>query len=592
MDLTNKPPVPDCNTFHQLSADHLDQSPSALVDSPTQASITLLRDKFFDEPIPRSSAAKIFAVIDRWNAAQPISKLPLELIAHIVTLGFPITAHYVDVGRPRHYMKALASLATISSMWRNTIIGTPSLWGLLSTHLPPHINRISLERSGTCPLMIVVVSWTNVPNLSKPDELLDIALPHRNRWMHVQLGFIPLARVMEYLTSAAPRLESFSLSVHLRGAAHLGPVDLFGGYAPSLQDVRVVGARIVLGSEVFRGLRKLSLDTIEGELISADQVVAILSASPGLELLEIEDVKVGFTRLPPSSTRTPIQLPHLKKIRLEDICIEAVGNILPFIRVPNCTSFQLLDVFQESDDPFDTTDFLSRSFGHFDSFIRSILAFHGSSQLSLYPELVQWLCKGPEYDEPPYFNFEVPSRMNISIPWISQFLGSELLMPTHELSVTFKLYQVDAENIAGLKTLALLPNVQTFQMDFTLPTTVGTILDLLGDASAHARGPAFPCLKTFRLDGACGRSLRDLGTMLMHRYGESGQSVTGPPSICIILAPPFGWQPADIRLQFEVLRRIRTTHGVESVTLISHFGPEGSPACICDDASGEYRNPV
>ncbi|KAG8967389.1 hypothetical protein FRC05_002099 [Tulasnella sp. 425] len=102
MDLTNKPPVPDYTTFHQLCAEHFDQSPSALVDSPTQESITLLRDKFFDEPIPRSSAAKIFAVIDQWNAAQPISKLPLELIANIVTLGFPITHYFEDVGECCH----------------------------------------------------------------------------------------------------------------------------------------------------------------------------------------------------------------------------------------------------------------------------------------------------------------------------------------------------------------------------------------------------------------------------------------------------------------------------------------------------------
>ncbi|KAG8967390.1 hypothetical protein FRC05_002100 [Tulasnella sp. 425] len=368
---------------------------------------------------------------------------------------------------------------------------------------------------------------------------------------------------MEYLTSPAPRLETFDLSADLQNRTHLEPIDLFGGYAPSLLDLSVFGAPIVLGSKVLRGLRKLSLDTIGGKLISADQVLAILSASPGLELLEIES-----------------------EITFDDLFIEVVGNILPFIRAPNCTSFQLLDVFQESDDPFNATDFLDQSFGHFEPFVRSTLAFHGSSQLSLYSGRMEWLCQGPTSDTPPYFSFEIPSKMNISIPWISQLLGSELLRPTHELNVTFRLHQIDAENIAGLTTLALLPNVQTFNVDFTLPTA-GTILDLLGDANTPARGPAFPCLKFFRLNGTRGRPLRDLETMLMHRYGESGQSVTGPPPIRIILAPPFGWPPSNTRLQFEDVRRIRTTHGVESVTLITPFGPEGMPACIYDDAEQE-----
>ncbi|KAG8943901.1 hypothetical protein FRC04_002442 [Tulasnella sp. 424] len=590
LDLTDKPPIPDYTTFHQLCAEHLDQSPSALVDSPTQESIAVLRNKFLHESTPRSSAARMFAVIDQWNAAQPISKLPLELIAHIVALGFPITHHFGDRGGrlPYFYMEAISSLATISRTWRNAIIGTPSLWGLLSTELPPHINRISLQRSGTCPLMVTVLSWPNEP--SSADELLDIALPHRDRWSHVDLGFIP--RVREYLTSPAPRLETLDLLVDHQTATDLEPIDLFGGYAPSLQDISIYGGYIEFGSEVFRELRRLRLDSIQNESIPADQVLAILSASPLLELLGIVGVKLGFTPLPPSSTRTPIQLPHLKSIAFNNVCVEALGNILPFIHAPNCDSFRLY-AFRKSDDPFDAADFLNQSFLHFDAFLPSILAFHGSSQLYLLRNSIKWLCNAPGSNTPPYFSFQIPFKMDISIPWISQFLGSEQPKPAHELSVSFTLQHVDDEKLAGLRTLSLLPNVRSFGMDCRLSSAL-VILCLLGDPSKDVRAQAFPRLKELRLGGTYGGRLQNLEAMLMRRYGESGRSARGPP-IRIVLRPPFSRPlcgPSHTRLQFGDLRRIRTTHGVESVTLTSPFRPEGMPACIYDDASGEYCNPL
>ncbi|KAG8967388.1 hypothetical protein FRC05_002098 [Tulasnella sp. 425] len=433
--------------------------------------------------------------------------------------------------------------------------------------------------------MIVVIAWTH--NLLAPDELLDIALPHWDRWVHVRMSLESLTRIREYLTSPAPRLETFNLSAYVN---HHEPIDLFGGSAPSLQDITVCGARAVWDSEVFRGLRKLKLDTIENELISADLFLAMVSASPGLELLSIIDTKVGFTRLPPSSTRTPVQLPHLKSIILNRVCVETVGSILPFIRASDCDSF-LVATFRPGNS-FNGTDFLSRTFDHFDSLIRSTLAFRGSSQLYLLPDSIQWLCNAPGSDAPPSFSFRIPLKMNTSVPWISRFLGSELPKPAHELDTTVQIQDINAETTAGLKTLALLPNVRSFRMDYLLPSGV-EILHLLGDLNKDARAHAFPRLKEFRLEGVSyGRPIQDLEDMLKRRYGELGQSVTGPPPMRMVLVClPLGELPQR-RLQIGDLHHIRTAHGVESLKLISDFGPEGMPACIYDDARRESCHPL
>ncbi|KAG8903590.1 hypothetical protein FRC01_009139, partial [Tulasnella sp. 417] len=193
------------------------------------------------------------------------------------------------------------------------------------------------------------------------------------------------------------------------------------------------------------------------EWISAGQILALLAASPLLESFSIGVSDVGSSLIGSPSTGTPIQLPNLKKLDLDGIAVEVVGNILPFIRAPNCEVFQL-DAFRWNDDPFDATEFLTRSLGHFDAILRSILYFHSSSQLSLFQDHAQWLCKPPKKFDAQYFSIDIP--IDSSVPWVADVLGQGV-DPAHRLTVFFR--DVNAENITGLKRLSLLHNVQTLQ---------------------------------------------------------------------------------------------------------------------------------
>ncbi|KIO16645.1 hypothetical protein M407DRAFT_33707 [Tulasnella calospora MUT 4182] len=248
----------------------------------------------------------MLATISQWNAAQPISRLPSEIVSHIAALGISITDYHKGLEdiSPISYMKYLASLAMISGIWRNTIIGTPSLWGPLSTDPPLHINRMSLERSGTCPLIVETGYWEK--SLSTDSEVLELALPLWNRWSHAILESRSGGEVLERLSSASPSIKV--VYVDAGWVRNPAAIKLFGGCAPRLQEISFAGVQVMWDPETFRGLRKLVLGNVSEDFMLPDNVLAILAANPLLELLDI--VGEGYEPLPsppPPSTRAPTE---------------------------------------------------------------------------------------------------------------------------------------------------------------------------------------------------------------------------------------------------------------------------------------------
>ncbi|KAG8910422.1 hypothetical protein FRC01_006345 [Tulasnella sp. 417] len=552
--------------------------------------MTLLRDEALNQSTLPSSDAELHALVDQWNTAQPISQLPPELISHTVALGFPITSYF---GKSREglacrYLKTLASLSAISGTWRKAIIGTPSLWGLLSTNLPLHINRISFERSGSCPLLLEISpSRFRRGSLSDADELLDMTLPHWNRCSHASLWLLTLDRIMAHLSSAAPSLERFHLWTDPFNLPDSTPINLFGGCARRLQDVLIYGMPMVWDSEVFRGLRKLSLEQLCDGAISVDDVLGLLTVSPLLEWFDIADSEVEpsrFSAAAPTWT-LPVQFLSLKTIKFDNIRVGAVGNILQCIRAPNCEAFWLVADGQ-IDNPFDPNEFLDQSLGHFSAFMRSTLDFYGSSKLCLLRDRIQWICSSPQGLDPPYFSVDISAiKLNSSIPWIAQLLGQGVDQ-AHRLTAFSKLVELDAENLAGVERLSLIPNVRTLKM-YVARQSTELIFSLLGGTNETIQSSAFPGLEVLQLASASEWPFLDLERMLIRRYGEPRR---GACPMRIVLTPALSNPlsgPGNKRIQFDHIVRIRTSPGVESVTLESSFGQDGMPACIYDDAPGK-----
>ncbi|KAG8917421.1 hypothetical protein FRC01_002462 [Tulasnella sp. 417] len=533
-------------------------------------------------------------MVDQRNSAQPISQLPPELISHIVALGFPIPSYFGESRKPQPcpYLKILVSLTAISRIWRNAIIGTPSLWGLLSTNQPLRINRISLERSRSCPLMIEIGPFVQ-PTWTKANELLDVALPHWNRWSHASLWLPNLDQIMAHLSSEAPSLERFHVWTDPAGFPNPTPINLFGGYAPRLWDVWVLGLPIIWDSEGARGLRRLSLQHLHHGVISVDDILSLLTVNPLLESFDIMHSAIGASRLKAPSTRIPpVQLLNLKTIKLQHIPVGVVGNILRCFRAPNCEVFRL-QADGKPDNPFDADEFLDQSLGHFNAFLRSTLDFRRSSQLHLYQDHIQWICSSPRIFDAPSFSINISAiKMNSSVPWIAQLLdqGTDHAL---RLSVFPSLFEIDEEDLAGLESLSLIPHVRTLKMYPGLRQSTQFILDLLGGTNEVTKSSTFPGLEVLQIECISERGLLDLESMLMHRYGEPGRGVMGAGPIRIVVKLPLRDSPggqSDERIQNDHLVRIRTLPGVESVTLESTFHQDEMLASIYDDDLGDGSN--
>ncbi|KAG9019293.1 hypothetical protein FRB90_004300 [Tulasnella sp. 427] len=586
----DKPSLLDQTAFHDLCVNYLDSRDLGRKFPPTRELLTLLRQKILKGPGPNPSTS-ITELISRWNAAQPVYKLPPELIALIVTFELPvfITLKASDKYVAVLYMKEMAALASVSRMWRETIIGTSRLWGILSTLLPPHINHLSLKRSAECPLTIQATEWPDETQSTSTDDLLDMALPHWSRCSNAQFHRIPLPRLLGHLEAPAPLLDALLLWGSPRQLQE--PIDLFAGHAPNLRDVEVYRVRILVNPDVFRGLCHLVLQSVKNA-IPLDSLFTCLTASPALEWLKLSCLDILPASLPPQE---PIVLLHLGVIIVEDLSSEFVVQILPFIRAPTCKHLTLRTYGQIDEQSFGETYYLDRCLLHFDSLFRLTLASVGSSEVSIDINHFLWNTIDSRfvssYSPPdPYFFITLPCRrLAPVISFISPFLSPPSEQP-YELSLIEVGWGYDyADDPVGLDALVRLPNVTTLKLED--PSAFELVLGLLGGSTEGAmRSPESPVLNELRLHEGSEWKLSELERMLERRYAESWEGEEELPPISVVLQIPISrlerWPGLNVR--FDDLARIETMRGVKSVRLeaVRMRGGDGILACIYDEDLG------
>lgn len=135
---------------------------------------TVVFDGIPKAPSMRIVKANSPPLLDKQSIGSAIGKLPLELVSYIAKLR--LLQSYS--GRP--HMEALYSIRMISRIWRNAIDSTPSLWGVISSNVPLHVNTTAVERSGTCPLDVYVTPYTSRSYRTQADQ-------YRGIWS-LQLG--------------------------------------------------------------------------------------------------------------------------------------------------------------------------------------------------------------------------------------------------------------------------------------------------------------------------------------------------------------------------------------------------------------------
>ncbi|KAG8943897.1 hypothetical protein FRC04_002438 [Tulasnella sp. 424] len=544
---------------------------------------TALLDETDKEPSMQSAEASPIPLPDGWIASPAIGKLPLELLSYIAKLSLP------KFHSSRERMTALYSLRMISRMWRNAIDTTPSLWGVISSDVPLHVNTTAIQRSGNCPLHVYIEERTwesHGIQESRFTELVELAAKEIRRWSTVTLLIPTYDDCSKYLSSPAPLLQNLSVTM-VCDDKPATPMDFFAGVAPKLEKLEVNMLHMDWASPFIQGLRELNLGGMSDEQISAQQLLDILASTPLLDTLCIEYATLVHHPQPLPTSHAVIQLPNLQNIRLHVIDVEAVELILSSIRAPSCTSLGIWLEGEETDDP----NLPERALGHFDDFQRRTLSASKESIIRFCDEDMQWESSSASPDYLAWFDVNIPySAAADGIRWATRVIGLGAQELVHDLELTLAHESLDDEDLAAYYSFSRCQSVTRIVIDDNHAPT-DPILDLIGTWRESGDGtepqPAFPGLKSLELASWDEWTLDDLEVLVGRRFGGSEDIRNGKvPKLRIILQPLY---PDDVnvpKLDLIQLQRLRAARGVESVTREFAKNTRGTLAVVYDDDTG------
>nr|GAT57809.1 predicted protein [Mycena chlorophos] len=225
------------------------------------------------------------AIHDRLSAyTYPVHSLPSEVVSEIFLRYIP---PYPGCSRLLGYLSP-TNLGHVCRLWRQIAHSTPALWRAMEiTVSPSSVEKLPawLQRSATLPLSILLngVLSDSVDN----DAILDLVLPHRERWQYLAIAIIvldaesiPKTQIQGYF----PALRALDVS-RLLGSpvgSIIGSLQA-PGLSTALLDLGDSDSRVQLQSFLpWAHLTRLALKFLVGP-----EVVEVLRLSPNLVHLHI-----------------------------------------------------------------------------------------------------------------------------------------------------------------------------------------------------------------------------------------------------------------------------------------------------------------
>ena len=264
------------------------------------------------------------------NVLVPINKLPPEILTHICALA-------------PHATSDLAHLcAQVCRYWRSTLLASPSLWNVIHTKDPLHV-EVHLVRSGKVPLEVYFHKGSPV------DRFCQKVVPHMDRFrsLHLCVCVDDCEQILDSLNGGCGMtlLHGFYFakgSIWLRLSAPM--MEKISSFAANITTLSLWNVNTHLSSLTFPRLLSFSLvihHGFEGPHIS--DVVGFLRNSPMLKWLYLRSARYPHADADDAGTHIePVVLQHLE-------CAELGGgppspspnfppyikvDLLPYLRVP------------------------------------------------------------------------------------------------------------------------------------------------------------------------------------------------------------------------------------------------------------------
>lgn len=256
----------------------------------------------------------------------PLRRLPLEILQEIFVWA---TLHVRPHNRYRTVSELPWRLSQVCRYWRASALSMSSLWSYIPTlqlkkSRPTTKRQVDyvtelLRRSGQTPLDIYI--WSPYYD-HKSHPILDILLPHSNRWQMLTIEATPIViaglgaakgrlALLKYLTLQTPWHRYFD--------GPSAPLDTFE-IAPQLETVSVSGPFVGEVKLPFSQLVHYKERRIASNLMNQVISSALLES---LTILELSD-QIVFPA---------VTLPHLVKLQVK-FQHESIGNSLDNLTLP------------------------------------------------------------------------------------------------------------------------------------------------------------------------------------------------------------------------------------------------------------------
>ncbi|KAG9019195.1 hypothetical protein FRB90_005270 [Tulasnella sp. 427] len=271
------------------------------------------------------------------NMLSPVNRLPPELLL-TVFWNLLSRAHRSYNYSFSHYTQ-LTLLASVCWRWCTIIRQARELWTVIGSNIRRELRDIAFQRAGACPLTI---NFQEKPHLRvhrhEQDEvkkfaiLLEQIFCRVGQWKAVNMSLEVLdtakSKALEY---PAHSLQSFTLNTKL--VQRSSQVDLFGGHAPNLVDLCIIGCPVKWSRGVFQGLLTVEIRHVPNDGPTVVEVLSALARSPRLKRFVLDDVWVDNS---PLSSDTPaIHLPNLEYLLIRNVHSAPAQSILSQIQAPS-----------------------------------------------------------------------------------------------------------------------------------------------------------------------------------------------------------------------------------------------------------------
>ncbi|KAG8958132.1 hypothetical protein FRC00_003022 [Tulasnella sp. 408] len=275
-------------------------------------------------------------------------RIPQEIFEIILRLC-------LDSEKPVHNLE---SLQLVCRRWRDIIAEASFLWGTITAFEGRRAFHKALRMAKNSSLDIIFfddyLEWWDIPVGMKIDrwaslDFFTLAAEKIDQWRSLEIGARKMGEALAFIQTQnpPPKLEILRIDAdndYYPVQEGPGAVLFRGAPATQLKHVKLRRAPIHIPSLGLAGLKSLFLRHIPSA--TAADIVTILTNSPTLTTLRLAKFGDALLRnqpAPDDPNPSPIHLPFLVNLELEDLPLPFFGFLLSNLAVPQLRSLQVTD---------------------------------------------------------------------------------------------------------------------------------------------------------------------------------------------------------------------------------------------------------